>query len=155
MSYKVRQFLEHNYKAIYTDGKTLRLALDPDNEITELDFPEFYDVKVTNKCFGGCTWCLSPESLINTPNGYIKIKDLKTGDLVYVYDNDNNLVKIRPIDQYFIKDFNGTIIKLVLESGKIIHITKNHDVFTNRGWIKAGDLLLDDELLNIDEFDDI
>lgn len=57
MSYKIRQFLEHNYKSIYLNGKTLRLALDSSKEITELEYPEFYDVKVTNKCYGGCSWC--------------------------------------------------------------------------------------------------
>ena len=54
---KTRVFPEHNYKAIHMNGKTIRIALDSTKPITELKFPEFYDVKVTGKCFGNCPWC--------------------------------------------------------------------------------------------------
>lgn len=54
---KIRKFKESNYKGIYLNGKTLRLALDPSKPITELKYPEFYDVKITNKCSGNCPYC--------------------------------------------------------------------------------------------------
>lgn len=54
---KIRKFLEHNYKAIYHNGKTLRILLDPQKPITELKYPEFYDVKITGKCYGNCEYC--------------------------------------------------------------------------------------------------
>jgi organic radical activating enzyme len=54
---KTRIFKEHNYKAIYCNGKTLRVALNPKEEIKELRYPEFYDVKLTNHCTGECPWC--------------------------------------------------------------------------------------------------
>jgi organic radical activating enzyme len=54
---KIRIFPECNYKAIHLDGKTLRIALDPKKPITELAYPEFYDVKVTSKCNGKCPYC--------------------------------------------------------------------------------------------------
>ena len=53
---KTREFKEHNYRAIWYNGKTIRIALDPSKPITELDFPEFYDVKLTGKCMGNCEW---------------------------------------------------------------------------------------------------
>jgi len=52
-----RTFAEHNYRAIHFNGKTLRIALDPSKPITELAYPEFYDVKVTSACKGNCPWC--------------------------------------------------------------------------------------------------
>ena len=55
--FKTRCFPESNYKAIYLNGKTLRIALNPDKPITELEYPEFYDVKITEQCFGGCPYC--------------------------------------------------------------------------------------------------
>jgi organic radical activating enzyme len=54
---KTRVFPEHNYKGIHFNGKTIRVALDPNKPIDELDYPEFYDVKVTSFCKGNCPWC--------------------------------------------------------------------------------------------------
>ena len=57
MSIKTRVFPEHNYKGIHVNGKTLRIALDPKKPITELSYPEFYDIKVTSHCLGKCPYC--------------------------------------------------------------------------------------------------
>ena len=46
-----------NYRAIWCNGKTLRFAIDPEKPITELKYPEFYDIKITNWCSGGCKYC--------------------------------------------------------------------------------------------------
>ena len=54
---KIRIFPEHNYKAFHMDGKTIRLALNPKEPISELAYPEFYDVKVTSYCEGNCSFC--------------------------------------------------------------------------------------------------
>jgi hypothetical protein len=54
---KTRTFQEHNYRAIYHNGKTMRIALDPSKPIGELGFPEFMDVKITSHCEGGCGYC--------------------------------------------------------------------------------------------------
>lgn len=54
---KIRTFPEYNYKAFHQNGKTLRIALDPSKPIRELLYPEFFDVKVTSKCEGNCSYC--------------------------------------------------------------------------------------------------
>ena len=54
---KVREFKESNYRAIWFNGKTIRIALDMSKPITELEYPEFYDVKITSYCEGNCPWC--------------------------------------------------------------------------------------------------
>lgn len=54
---KTRIFPESNYKGIYCNGKTIRIALDKNKPITELEHPEFFDVKITGKCRGGCEFC--------------------------------------------------------------------------------------------------
>jgi hypothetical protein len=47
-----------NYKAVFLDGKTLRIPLNPKLPITELTFPEFYDLSFGDKCVTGkCPWC--------------------------------------------------------------------------------------------------
>jgi len=54
---KTRTLPQNNYKAVYVKGKTLRFQLDENLPITELEYPEFYDVKVTSKCNGQCPYC--------------------------------------------------------------------------------------------------
>jgi len=54
---KTRAFPENNYKAVWYNGKTIRLTNDPKKPITELKYPEFYDVKITGYCEGKCDWC--------------------------------------------------------------------------------------------------
>jgi MoaA/NifB/PqqE/SkfB family radical SAM enzyme len=54
---KTRIFPESNYKGIWFNGKTIRIALDPSKPITELKYPEFYDIKLTGYCEGECPWC--------------------------------------------------------------------------------------------------
>lgn len=54
---KTRIFPENNYKSIWCNGKTLRFTLDHTKPITELTYPEFYDIKVTGNCEGKCPYC--------------------------------------------------------------------------------------------------
>jgi hypothetical protein len=54
---------ESNYKALYVNGKTLRRAIDPSLPITELRYPEFYDVKITDRCDGRCSYCYQDSSI--------------------------------------------------------------------------------------------
>ena len=46
-----------NYRAIYLNGKTIRFTIDPNKPITELKFPEFYDVAINTWCAGRCPFC--------------------------------------------------------------------------------------------------
>lgn len=54
---KTRKEESANYKALWLDGKTIRLAINPSLPVTELKYPEFFDIKVTGNCAGGCSYC--------------------------------------------------------------------------------------------------
>jgi len=56
---RIRIFPEHNYKAFHnvSSGETFRIALDSSKPIGELEYPEFYDVKITSHCLGQCKYC--------------------------------------------------------------------------------------------------
>jgi sulfatase maturation enzyme AslB (radical SAM superfamily) len=55
---KTRIFEEHNYKSFWLDnGTTVRIKLDQEKPMTELKYPEFYDIKITGNCEGGCEYC--------------------------------------------------------------------------------------------------
>jgi MoaA/NifB/PqqE/SkfB family radical SAM enzyme len=52
-----------NYSAIFIDGKTIRVPIDASKPITELHFPEFYDIAGGTKCeTGKCPWCYASAS---------------------------------------------------------------------------------------------
>jgi len=80
---KTRIFPEHNYKGIHINGKTIRIALDPSKPIDELDYPEFYDVKVTPYCEGNCPYCYQnslstedhPKDIIEKFKGFFEPMD--------------------------------------------------------------------------------
>ncbi len=74
---KTREFKESNYRAIWYNGKTIRIALNPVKPITELKFPEFYDIKLTGFCKGNCPWCYMDSKSTNShyENVVQKIKD--------------------------------------------------------------------------------
>jgi len=57
MMVKTRSFPKYNYRAVWCNGKTLRFQHDDSKPILELEYPEFYDVKITDYCKGGCPWC--------------------------------------------------------------------------------------------------
>jgi len=65
--YKTRQFPDKNYKATYINGKTIRFAINNNEPIKELDYPEFYDISITNQCDANCKYCYQ-DSKKNTPH---------------------------------------------------------------------------------------
>lgn len=54
---RVRREEQANYSAVFIDGKTIRMPIDHNKPVTELHFPEFYDLSPGNKCSGGCDYC--------------------------------------------------------------------------------------------------
>jgi pyruvate-formate lyase-activating enzyme len=74
---KKRAFPEHNYKAFWFNGKTIRTTYNLREPITELKYPEFYDVKITGYCEGRCPWCYmdSDKTQIHYKNCVGKIHD--------------------------------------------------------------------------------
>jgi sulfatase maturation enzyme AslB (radical SAM superfamily) len=65
-----------NYSAVFVNGKTIRSPLDKTKPITELRYPEFLDVAINSKCFGGCQYCYTSATSkgINFPNVVERIK---------------------------------------------------------------------------------
>lgn len=55
---KTRKEESANYSSVFFNGKTIRIPLDKSKPITELIYPEFYDISLGNKCdTGKCSWC--------------------------------------------------------------------------------------------------
>jgi hypothetical protein len=63
MKDQIRKRVEEsaNYSSVFINGKTLRIPLDSKKPITELRFPEFYDVSFANRCRTGQTHLKQPD----------------------------------------------------------------------------------------------
>lgn len=99
-----------------------------------------------------CDECLHPDTLITTKSGSKYIKDVKTGDLVLSYNEATNEYEYKDVVEVhknLASSRNEKIYDIELENGKIITITGNHTVFTKRGWIRADNLTLEDDILEI------
>lgn len=75
---KTKTFKDCNYHAVYFDGKTMRIPIDRTQPVKSLQWPEFLDVKITNKCNGNCPWCYQDSKLngAHAVNVVEKIKSL-------------------------------------------------------------------------------
>ena len=131
------------------NGKTIRIAIDPSKPITELLYPEFYDVKVTSHCKGQCPYCFVGDTRINTLNGEKPIEDILISDVVVNYDVFEQKNSIGKVEQLHKRLYEGEVIVIELENGKIIKCTPNHKFYVNGKWIEAKNLKDTDNLLDI------
>jgi len=54
---KIRQDKSANYKAVFFNGKTIRMRLDNTKPILTPTNPEIEDVSINSKCFANCRYC--------------------------------------------------------------------------------------------------
>ena len=75
--------------------------------------------------------CLIPTSKIQTVNGEKEIQNITTDDELIVGAGRGEIATIKP-EEVMRKHYNGKLIKITTESGKVIECTPNHGVFANR-----------------------
>jgi len=93
--------------------------------------------------------CFVGDSLVETEKGKKKIKDLKIGDKVISYNEKTKQKELKEVVNFFNNGIKNTI-KLTLENDKQIICTPNHLFLTkNRGWVKAIELKVDDDILDL------
>ena len=72
MENKLNTYTNGNHTVtIYSDGTKIKETIDPKADHFTYDFPENFDIKITDQCDGGCRYCHEN----STPNG--KHGDLK------------------------------------------------------------------------------
>jgi intein/homing endonuclease len=95
--------------------------------------------------------CFHPDTNIMTPDGYVKISDIREGDLVINYNEKTKLFKedvVVDIYKNMIKSSNDKMIELIFDNNSVIKVTENHKFLTTVGWIKAIDLNETHDVIN-------
>lgn len=95
--------------------------------------------------------CLTEETNVLTPQGYVEIKTIKPGD--EVYDTEGTIVVVPETFAYPVEDEN--LITLSTENGTKKSLTVDHKILVkktsaygnNTEWIKAKDLIVGDKMV--------
>ena len=93
--------------------------------------------------------CLEGNSLVHTPKGLIKIKDIKEGDMIYSInkENDKYISKVEKFHKIVPKDYGFKCYEIETENGYKIKATSEHPFCTKNGNIKVSDLNINDMLI--------
>lgn len=99
-----------------------------------------------NFAYAGVNPCLTGDSLIQTVEGEISIKDLVgSTPFVYCMDSDGNLAIRKAIKVWKTRE-NAQLVEVIAGKGRLI-CTPDHRIFTtNRGWVEAANLQKGDKI---------
>ncbi len=112
----------------------------------DIDFDTFM-----NQFETGTDWsatCFVGDTLVNTPKGFYKIKDICIGDTVITYDEKTKEFKHGKVID-IISSIRADLLTVKIWNRKI-HCSPNHRFYTTRGWVEAQNLLSDDQVLVMD-----
>lgn len=94
--------------------------------------------------------CFHPDTEIITKNGNKQISEIKIGDQVYSYDEQNKkFVWESVINVIENPTKEKQKIELEFDNGSVLKCTADHKFLThNRGWVEAQDLIEDDDIVD-------
>ena len=88
--------------------------------------------------------CLPAGTLISTPSGQVAIEILNVGDTVLGFDEESGCVVETRIAHTFCNQHRYPLVDL-----GFVRATENHPIWTTNGYVMAGDISRNDEVLEI------
>ena len=136
-----------NYTVLFDERNGSKIRFNKLDSLVP-EFPECIDCKISTICNVFCGFCFVPGTKIALYNGEQKnIEDISAGDSVVSHYFDSNTDKQDEVIGVYKNSYNGKIISIEAENGKVISLTPNHKVFTGNGWKTADELKEGDEIL--------
>lgn len=96
-----------------------------------------------------CDECVARGTLIETKDGPKPIEKICVNDLIYSFNGD--IIELKKVLDVYHNLPHENMYEIEFENNKTLKLTGNHPVWTQRGWVQAKDLTLDDEVLEISE----
>lgn len=106
---------------------------------------DFIAPSQANGCAMACSYCVEEGTLIETPEGRVPVERIRDGDPILAYDSSSG----RLVEARAGRTASREVVE-VLEirvGGRVLRVTEDHPLMTRRGWVRAGDLTEDDEVL--------
>ncbi len=100
---------------------------------------------VANGCASACAYCVAAGTLISTPQGPVAVEQIEDEAEVIAFDSSSGQLVSARVCGLALRQ-----VEQVLEidlGDRVLHVTAEHPLWTRRGWVKAGDLTPDDEVL--------
>jgi hypothetical protein len=119
---------------------------DNDNEksLKKSGFPYLIDLKLSSFCGYGCEFCV-PDDVMLTEKS---ILNTNINDKINSFNHNDIKLEKEEVSFKHEREYNGEMIIIEDEFGNVLPITPEHEVYTlNRGYIKAKDLTLNDDLV--------
>lgn len=107
-----------------------------------------YSVRLANSV--GIIDCVPGDTLISTPVGEYNIYEILEKNIknIFSYNEIENVLEEDLLMD--IVEVDGIdMLEIILMDNSIVKIPKTKEVYTKRGWIKAKDLTMDDDILKI------
>lgn len=94
--------------------------------------------------------CLTGDTLVETSEGAIPIKDLVgCKGMVWSYNTVTRQKELKPFHDIRMTRKMAQTYKITLEDGRVIKCTSDHPILTKRGYITVKELKEDDEIVQI------
>jgi hypothetical protein len=92
--------------------------------------------------------CFIAGTQVNTPDGSKSIEDLKVGEEVMVFDFKQDCLVPAPIEEVFRHEHDDTrsVLAVSTTRGNTVYVTPEHLLYTQRGWVMAGEVTVEDFL---------
>jgi hypothetical protein len=93
--------------------------------------------------------CFDGDTPVATETGFKRIDEIQVGDKVWSYNVEIGEKSLKEVKQVFVKESNE-ILHIETTEGEI-DATTNHPFYViGKGWVVAGDLVVDDEVHTLD-----
>jgi pyruvate-formate lyase-activating enzyme len=133
--------IKNNKMALIEKVTRKSMIIRPSGRSTDFISPSF-----GFGCLYDCTYCVTPDTLITTPQGLKMAGEIQEGDQVISFSLDTEKVETDLVTVIGQRDTDELYVIEVDE--QTVTVTEEHPFYTkNRGWVEAKHLTEDDELL--------
>lgn len=116
-----------------------------------LDDPHVYENVYHEGRWAGIFQCVDAQTNIRLASGdYRQIAEISAGEEVMALDETTNEFVVAPVVRLIDQGVKACI-ELTFDDGKTLVCTADHPIKTRRGWIVAGDLTHDDDVISYEE----
>ena len=147
---------EFNYVFDKRDGRTVMWGKTYEDDPDVAPFNVILDFEITERCsgigdYGPCKFCSPAGTMIKTVNGEKPIETIEVGENVITFSNNESRGRFieNEVAEIYQREYKGELICIEFSNGRILKLTPNHKVMTKtRGWVEAGNLTEDDEVIS-------